>query len=946
MNHSRGNIRGRGGNNVRRGRAGYRVSVPSSPRGGREGPGSAHSGAPPGAPLVYKEGQGAQVDTRIHTADELVARLQGLNLGPERPARPGWGTLGRVILVRTNSFPIELSSDTYYDYVMEISPEPESHVKRRILALFEQNAAVQPYINKIAHDGAQRLVAAQPLPQPLLCNVEYFEDGDDGPPQNADCYSVEVKFLRELPTAPLKLFQEGDVANIDKAKEIDPLVSALNLIMQRQAAQLGFRFGKNRYFFDDDHKELLGPRLLALMGFYSSVRPVYKQLMVNVNVCMAPFHQPGKLSDALRAFDVRSRGATPTLMAKVKVSSRYRGYKCVKPIFRVLDISAKKTTFPCEEYGGNITVETFFQRKYGIWLQEADTLPVIDIGKAGKPVYVPAELCEIEPGEPRLGRLGPKETAAMLRCASRKPAMNAQLIVERGLSCLGYTPGTPVLEAFGVRVSSEMSVIPARELPAPKVTYSKGSLQVKNGSWNLRDVKFHRGAKASNWKVLVVRDNADGTALNDTSDPRLSSFIEAFVGKCRSSGIDLSPRPSTILQTDELLPIHQDQKRRTGAITQISRTIELFGDMESISFILVLLPRQDDYLYPGIKRLCAVKFGVHSQCLWLQKALNPQGREQYLANVALKLNTKLGGINHLLEKEAMSWLTDKSTIMVGIDVTHPGAKSAEGTPSIVGVVASVDNDFVQFPASLRLQKSRREVSDALRTILKDMIVERLQAYRRHSKALPERMIVFRDGVSEGQYGQVLKDELPQIFAAFRTIDPENRNYHPILSIIVCGKRHNARFFPTDSAHADKNGNTRPGTVVDKGVTSVLDFDFYLQAHAGLLGTVKSTHYVVLYDESELGADDVQQGVHSASYLYARATKAVSLVPPAFYADILCERARYWIHEFLLAEGNGGGASASASPSRRKAAEDRVFEAAQRAWGDGLHPNLRDSMFYL
>ena len=29
-----------------------------------------------------------------------------------------------------------------------------------------------------------------------------------------------------------------------------------------------------------------------------------------------------------------------------------------------------------------------------------------------------------------------------------------------------------------------------------------------------------------------------------------------------------------------------------------------------------------------------------------------------------------------------------------------------------------------------------------------MIVERLQAYRQRSGALPERMIVFRDGVSE------------------------------------------------------------------------------------------------------------------------------------------------------------------------------------------------------
>lgn len=207
MNQSRGNARG-SCNNVRRGRAGYRVGVSSSARHNRGGPGSTHRGAPSGAPIVYKEEQSAQVDTRLHTADELVTRLQGLNLGPQRPPRPGWGTLGRVSLVRTNFFPIELLCDTYYDYVVQISPEPKSQkarVKRRVLALFEQNASIQPYINKIAHDGAQRLISAQPLPQPLLGNVEYFEDGDDGPPQNADRYSVEVKFSRELPTAPLKL---------------------------------------------------------------------------------------------------------------------------------------------------------------------------------------------------------------------------------------------------------------------------------------------------------------------------------------------------------------------------------------------------------------------------------------------------------------------------------------------------------------------------------------------------------------------------------------------------------------------------------------------------------------------------------------------------------------------------------------------------------------------
>jgi eukaryotic translation initiation factor 2C len=68
------------------------------------------------------------------------------------------------------------------------------------------------------------------------------------------------------------------------------------------------------------------------------------------------------------------------------------------------------------------------------------------------------------------------------------------------------------------------------------------------------------------------------------------------------------------------------------------------------------------------------------------------------------VNTKLGGINHLLGTESMKWLKEKKTMMVGCDVTHAGPSSVVGTPSIAAVVASVDNDFVQFPASMRLQK--------------------------------------------------------------------------------------------------------------------------------------------------------------------------------------------------------------------------------------------------
>ena len=406
---------------------------------------------------------------------------------------------------------------------------------------------------------------------------------------------------------------------------------------------------------------------------------------------------------------------------------------------------------------------TPFFKEYNITLQHADDLPIIDAGGPGRPNYIPAELCDIEPGEPHLGKLGPKETSDMLRVASRRPAENTTIIMNNGLPRLGYQPSTSVLQSFGICIAKQMAVIPGRELPPPSVTYGRGVPRVQNGSWNILDVKFHQGGKMTNWKVLVVRDGVEALSFSGPRDERLINFIKAFANKCRSSGMDVGHEPPIVLPTDQLPPVKGDPGRRK-ALDNISKTIERFGDPKNISFILCLLQKRDDYIYPGIKRLCSVNFGVRSQCLLLEKALNQAKQDQYLSNVALKVNTKLGGINHRLGGDALGWLIKEPTILVGIDVTHPGPSSVPGTPSIAGVVASVDRDFVQFPASLRLQKSKQEVRAHMNMFfiswlmycffiqgiaeLSDMIIERLQAFRRRSNVLPKRMIVFRDGVSE------------------------------------------------------------------------------------------------------------------------------------------------------------------------------------------------------
>ena len=83
--------------------------------------------------------------------------------------------------------------------------------------------------------------------------------------------------------------------------------------------------------------------------------------------------------------------------------------------------------------------------------------------------------------------------------------------------------------------------------------------------------------------------------------------------------------------------------------------------------------------------------------------------------------------------------------------------------------------------------------------------------------IPEKVLFYRDGVSEGQFDIVLREEVPQILRAFEKFKPGSK---PKLTVVIVGKRHHTRFYPAEEKAADRNYNCRPGTVVDRSVTAV------------------------------------------------------------------------------------------------------------------------------
>ena len=131
-------------------------------------------------------------------------RLQ-VRARPEMPLRPGWGTLGKSGVVRANFFAVNMPPNaTYYDYEIAFAPSEKAKGDRRgrIMQLVEQSPQFRQFVPHIAHDGAQRLVSSQKLPQPISIPIRYLEEDQEDNP-NALTFTVEIKFQRELKTSDL-----------------------------------------------------------------------------------------------------------------------------------------------------------------------------------------------------------------------------------------------------------------------------------------------------------------------------------------------------------------------------------------------------------------------------------------------------------------------------------------------------------------------------------------------------------------------------------------------------------------------------------------------------------------------------------------------------------------------------------------------------------------------
>jgi eukaryotic translation initiation factor 2C len=164
----------------------------------------------------------------------------------------------------------------------------------------------------------------------------------------------------------------------------------------------------------------------------------------------------------------------------------------------------------------------------------------------------------------------------MIKVACLPANQNATLITQPGLKELGFKDEVPSLKAFGVSVGTEMTVVPGRILPRPIVRYANSGAAVdERASWNMRNVKFHKGAKLEKWGVLVIKDGNPRDEVESEEDPVLNNVLSGFTNMCKASGMAVDGPPVVRLAVHLPRKTREDPIRRDAVQAIQKKLLEL-----------------------------------------------------------------------------------------------------------------------------------------------------------------------------------------------------------------------------------------------------------------------------------------------------------------------------------------------------------------------------------
>ncbi|XP_014883055.1 piwi-like protein 2 [Poecilia latipinna] len=411
------------------------------------------------------------------------------------------------------------------------------------------------------------------------------------------------------------------------------------------------------------------------------------------------------------------------------------------------------------------------------------------------------------------------------------------------------------LSRWGLEIGSEILIIQGRTLPLETIC--------------LQTSCFATGADVS-WSREVVRDTSiSSVPLNiwaifypSRCADQAEELVSTFKKVAGPIGVRMA-RPIRVELRDE---------RTETYVKSIHSHLTSEPNLQLV--VCIMVGNRDD-LYSAIKKLCCVKSPIPSQAINVRTISQQMKLKSVAQKILLQVNSKLGG---------ELWTVNiplKNLMVVGVDVHHDTSKSHQ---SVMGFVASVNSSLTRWYSRVTFQTPTEELIHGFRVCL----LAALQKYHEINHNLPEKIVVYRDGVSDGQLKMVEQYEIPQLIKCFETFP----RYEPKLVFIVVQKRISTNLY---SWASNSFGTPPPGTVLDHTLTHKDWVDFYLMAHHIRQGCGLPTHYISLYNTANLSPDHLQRLTFKMCHLYWNWPGTIRVPAPCKYAHKLAFLSGQYLH---------------------------------------------------
>nr|SZF06481.1 protein argonaute-2-like [Psoroptes ovis] len=807
-----------------------------------------------------------------------------------RPSNMKKGDIGTEIELLSNFYKLEINDKTLYQYDIDIKEkideskpvkdQNEKFLKKHSRNLLQNWIALNkdifdtlPY----AYDGWKILYSIEEfnLNEPFVKDeLEYEIEGKKRK------FSIKMKLVDKFSFQPLLDFYNKKTVHPNKLLKI---LSAMEILFGN-VCEISHQFYQRKYFDTDDVHTFDYYQIAA--GFAKAIRMTEFGLAVNLHLKSACIISRtlnrvdelvvaycNKQPDQLEDYQLRHLNK---LCRHLKIFTNHCG-KRTYVIDSIVKYRPNSKTIDKEKG----TIADYFLNTYNIRVKNYPLIKTT--GKNSK--ELPMELCYLVDKQFLANsKIDERVQQNLLSASTHKPQVyfsKTTKYIERIKK-----DGHQLIDQFGLNLMIKPAKLIGRVLPQPH--------QFRPG----RSDKYHRTPdKTLKW-VLFSMDpffKSSNRGPNET----LVKFADTIVREGSKVGLKFDPSTNGCI-----FSVNKDLITQQDVISIMKNINKDFKDLD-VAFIVIPSNNRNIYsseVYNLVKAFSerAVSneestsgYGFITQCLKSDnvKRLDTLLRKGYFQNLLNKVNGKVGGVNSIVDtneyrKNNMKFDPAK-TMVIGIDVNHPSIDE-KSSSSVAAAVGSYDDLFSKYTASLSVQPKDR---DEVITHLNIMIGELLQEYKKSNQRFPETLLVFRDGVSEGQFDKIKDIELPQIQKAALACNSKIK-----IVLFIVQKRHHTRFVSIRGGHGFKNDshNVPSGTVVDNSIVDPKFDSFYVNSHFSPLGTSKPTKYVIIRDDLKMSPNQLQQLCFFMCFNCVRFRGVIAIPTPIRYADLCAYRSKLHI----------------------------------------------------